>query len=116
MPKVFTMFWQPMWVLSARDGFPLRCVQYSADLARNVADLLSVKENGTLPKVSCMCFLFLIFKLMKVYSCTEFSFAAQQTIWGVELFAVRVLFHCRNLCMLFLRVLSIPVEDLAMPE
>uniref|UniRef100_A0A7I4E3R4 BRCT domain-containing protein n=1 Tax=Physcomitrium patens TaxID=3218 RepID=A0A7I4E3R4_PHYPA len=42
----------PMWVLSARDGFPLRCVQYSADLARNVADLLSVKENGTLPKGS----------------------------------------------------------------
>ncbi|KAG0592242.1 hypothetical protein KC19_1G236400 [Ceratodon purpureus] len=30
----------PMWVMSARDGFPLRCVQYSADLARDVADLL----------------------------------------------------------------------------
>jgi hypothetical protein len=44
---------QPMWVLSARDGFPLRCVQYSADLARNVADLLlSGKDSGPLPKVS----------------------------------------------------------------
>lgn len=47
---------QPMWVLSARDGFPLRCVQYSADLARNVADLLlSGKESaGTLQKVGIM--------------------------------------------------------------
>lgn len=47
---------QPMWVLSARDGFPLRCVQYSADLARNVADLLlSGKESaGTLHKVGSM--------------------------------------------------------------
>jgi hypothetical protein len=42
----------PMWVLSARDGFPLRCVQYSADLARNVADLLSVKDSNTLLKSS----------------------------------------------------------------
>jgi len=48
---------QPMWVLSARDGFPLRCVQYSADLARNVADLLFGKDSGSLPKVRCMCFL-----------------------------------------------------------
>ncbi|KAG0619753.1 hypothetical protein M758_4G162500 [Ceratodon purpureus] len=30
----------PMWVMSARDGLPLRCVQYSADLARDVGDLL----------------------------------------------------------------------------
>ncbi|KAG0617378.1 hypothetical protein M758_5G185500 [Ceratodon purpureus] len=42
----------PMWVLSARDGFPLRCVQYSADLARNVADLLSVKDGNALLKGS----------------------------------------------------------------
>ncbi|KAG0597489.1 hypothetical protein M758_UG343500 [Ceratodon purpureus] len=43
----------PMWVLSARDGFPLRCVQYSADLARNVADLLlSGTDSGPLPKGS----------------------------------------------------------------
>lgn len=42
-----------MWVLSARDGFPLRCVQYSADLARNVADLLlSGNDSSQVPKVS----------------------------------------------------------------
>ena len=45
-----------MWVLSARDGFPLRCVQYSADLARNVADLLAMKDSNALPKVRSFYF------------------------------------------------------------
>jgi hypothetical protein len=31
---------QPMWVMSARDGCLLHCVQYSADLARDVSALL----------------------------------------------------------------------------
>lgn len=31
---------QPMWFMSARDGCLLRCVQYSADLARDVSSLL----------------------------------------------------------------------------
>ena len=31
---------QPRWVVAARDGCPLRCVQYSADLARDVGVLL----------------------------------------------------------------------------
>jgi hypothetical protein len=30
----------PMWVMSVQGGSPLRCVQYSADLARNIADLV----------------------------------------------------------------------------
>ncbi|CAM6047430.1 unnamed protein product [Sphagnum compactum] len=30
----------PMWVMSVQGGCPLRCVQYSADLARNIADLV----------------------------------------------------------------------------
>lgn len=42
---------QPMWVMSARDGFPLRCVQYSADLARDVADLLLEWKKGKHQKV-----------------------------------------------------------------
>ena len=42
---------QPMWVMSARDGFPLRCVQYSADLARDVADLLLEWKKGRSNKV-----------------------------------------------------------------
>jgi hypothetical protein len=48
----------PMWVMSVQGGCPLRCVQYSADLARNIADfVLSGKSKShhshVRPRVIC---------------------------------------------------------------